>query len=105
MAPVQDIKDLCQKNTAAEYSFNPQIGFIFSLSHLSKPEEGLGLAFQYTYNGRDSRLVNFHRMVPRIPADTSQKVYSSVTKSTSQRTNLPRWDLRMKTVYSVWLGH
>jgi cell surface protein SprA len=105
MAPVQEFeKTFARKLQASEYYFNPQIGFI-SLNQPLQPEEVLGIAFQYTYNGRVFQVGEFSQDVPPDTTGASQKVlFLKLLKATSQRTNLPIWDLMMKNVYSVGFG-
>lgn len=105
MAPVQEFeKTYARKLQQSEYYFNPQIGFL-SLNQPLQPEEVLGIAFQYTYNGRVFQVGEFSQDVPPDTTGTSQKVlFLKLLKATSQRTNLPIWDLMMKNVYSVGFG-
>ena len=44
-------RTFARKLTENEYFFNPQIGFL-SLNIPLQPDEVLGVAFQYTYNGK-----------------------------------------------------
>ena len=46
-----------------DYYFNPQIGFI-SLNQPLQPDEVLGVAFQYTYNGKVYQVGEFSQDVP-----------------------------------------
>ncbi len=47
----------------------------------------------------------FSQDVPPDSTGTSQRVlFLKLLKATSQRTNLPIWDLMMKNVYSVGYG-
>jgi cell surface protein SprA len=105
LAPVQEFeKTFARKLQASEYYFNPQIGFV-SLNQPLQPEEVLGIAFQYTFNGRVFQVGEFSQDVPPDSTGTSQKVlFLKLLKATSQRTNLPIWDLMMKNVYSVGFG-
>src|SRR5436190_5959300 len=105
MAPVQEFeKTFARKLQPSEYYFNPQIGFI-SLNQTLQPEEVLGVAFQYQYNGRTYQVGEFSQDFPPDTTGTSQKVlFLKLLKATSQRTNLPVWDLMMKNVYSVGFG-
>lgn len=105
LQPVQEFeKTFARKLQPSEYYFNPQIGFI-SLNQTLQPEEVLGIAFQYTYNGRTYQVGEFSQDVPPDSSGTSQKVlFLKLLKATSQRTNLPLWDLMMKNVYSVGFG-
>ncbi|HEX7845697.1 MAG TPA: cell surface protein SprA, partial [Chitinophagaceae bacterium] len=105
LAPVQDFeKTFARKLLPTDYYFNPQIGFL-SLNQPLQPDEVLGIAFQYTYNGRVFQVGEFSQDVPPDSTGTSQKVlFLKLLKATSQRTNLPIWDLMMKNVYSVGFG-
>jgi cell surface protein SprA len=102
---VQDFeKTFARKLTASDYYYNPQIGFL-SLNQPLQPDEVLGVAYQYTYNGRVYQVGEFSQDVPPDTTGTSQRVlFLKLLKATSQRTNLPIWDLMMKNVYSVGYG-
>ena len=68
-------------------------------------DEVLGVAYQYTYNGRIFQVGEFSQDVPPDTSGTLQRVlFLKLLKATSQRTNLPIWDLMMKNVYSVGFG-
>lgn len=106
LRPVQDFeKTFARKLNPGEYYFNPQIGFL-SLNQPLQPDEVLGVAFQYTYNGKVYQVGEFSQ---DVAPDTTlgktsglQKVlFLKMLKATSQRTNLPIWDLMMKNVYSL----
>lgn len=105
LVPVQDFeKTFARKLQSTEYYYNPQIGFI-SLNQPLQPDEVLGVAYQYTYNGKTYTVGEFSQDVPPDTTGTSQKVlFLKLLKATSQRTNLPLWDLMMKNVYSVGFG-
>ena len=102
LKPVQDYeKTYARKLNPTEYSFNQQAGFI-SLNTTLQSDEVLGVAFQYTYNGRTYQVGEFSMDVPSDTARGIQKVlYLKLLKATSQRTNLPIWDLMMKNVYAL----
>ena len=105
LLPVQDFeKTFARKLQPTDYYFNDRIGFI-SLNQPLQPDEVLGIAFQYTYNGRVYQVGEFSQDVPPDTTGTSQRVlFLKLLKATSQRTNLPIWDLMMKNVYSVGFG-
>jgi cell surface protein SprA len=105
LLPVQDFeKTFARKLQPTEYYFNPQIGFL-SLNQQLQPDEVMGIAFQYTYNGRVYQVGEFSQDVPPDTTGNSQNVlFLKLLKATSQRTNLPIWDLMMKNVYSVGYG-
>lgn len=107
LRPVQDFeKTFARKLSPTDYYFNPQVGYI-SLNQPLQPDEVLGVAFQYTYNGKVYQVGEFSQDV--VPDTTAagnfagaQKVlFLKLLKATSQRTNLPIWDLMMKNVYSL----
>lgn len=105
MSPVQDFeKTFARKLRVDEYYFNPQVGFL-SLNQPLQPDEVLGVAFQYTYNGKVYQVGEFSQDVPPDSTGNSTKVlFLKMLKATSQRPNLPIWDLMMKNVYSVGFG-
>jgi cell surface protein SprA len=102
---VQDFeKTFARKLAPTDFYYNPQIGFI-SLSQPLQPDEVLGVAFQYSYNGKIYQVGEFSQDVP--PDTTTNKtgtqkvLFLKLLKATSQRTNLPLWDLMMKNVYAL----
>jgi cell surface protein SprA len=105
LLPVQDFeKTFARKLNQGDYYYNPQVGFL-SLNSPLQPDEVLGVAYQYTYNGRVYQVGEFSQDVPPDTTGTSQRVlFLKLLKATSQRTNLPIWDLMMKNVYSVGYG-
>ena len=105
LAPVQDFeKTFARKLDSTQYFFNRQAGYI-SLSQPLLPDEVLGVAFQYTYNGTVYQVGEFSQDLPPDSAVATQKVlFLKLLKATSQRTRLPIWKLMMKNVYSVGFG-
>lgn len=84
-----------------EYTFNPDLGFI-SLNINVRPDQVLGVSFQYTYNGETFKVGELANNVEGTSVDTTLKVlFVKMLKSTTQRTDLPTWDLMMKNVYSI----
>src|SRR6185437_16302800 len=74
-----------------------------------QPNDVLAVAFQYSYNGKIYQVGELSQVVP--PDTTAgfnpgaQKVsYLKLLKATSQRTNLPIWNLMMKNVYTLKTG-
>ena len=103
LTQVQDFeKTFGRKLTAADYYFDPQVGYL-SLNTPLQSDEVLGVAFRYTYNGRIYQVGEFSQDVP--PDTTAAKVgaqkvlFLKLLKATSQRPNLPIWSLMMKNVY------
>lgn len=105
LQPIQDFeKVFARKLQPTDYYFNPQIGFI-SLNQPLQPDEVLGVAYQYTYNGRVYQVGEFSQDIPPDSTGNNSKVlFLKLLKATSQRTNLPIWGLMMKNVYSVGYG-
>ncbi|WP_240312795.1 cell surface protein SprA [Flavihumibacter solisilvae] len=105
LRPVQDFeKTFARKLGPADYYFNPQVGFI-SLNQPLQSDEVLGVAYQYSYNGRVLQVGEFSQDVPpdttAIIAGNPKVLFLKMLKATSQRTVLPIWDLMMKNVYAL----
>lgn len=61
---VQDFeKTYARKLNQSEYYFNPQVGFL-SLNQPLQADEVLGVAYQYTFNGRSRQVGEFSTDVP-----------------------------------------
>jgi cell surface protein SprA len=105
LQPVQDFeKTFARKLLPTDYYFNPQIGFL-SLNQQLQPDEVVGVAFQYTYNGTVYQVGEFSQDIPPDSSGNTTKIlFLKLLKATSQRPNLPIWDLMMKNVYSVGFG-
>ena len=92
-------KTFARKLNPTEYSYNPQLGFI-SVNIQLQPDDVLGVAYQYTNNGRVSQVGEFAATLP--PDSTNPKVlFLKMLKSTSPDPTVPLWDLMMKNVYSL----
>jgi cell surface protein SprA len=94
-----------RKLNASEFSYNPQLGYI-SLNTQLNPDDVLGIAVRYTYNGRVFQVGDFAEDLPpssgRGGGATDQKVlFLKLLKGTSALPALPIWDLMMKNVYSL----
>jgi len=105
LRPVQDFeKTFARKLNPSDFYYNPQIGFI-SLNQPLQPDEVLAVAFQYSYNGKIYQVGEFSQDIPpdttSAKAGTQKVLFLKLLKATSQRTNLPLWDLMMKNVYSL----
>lgn len=105
LRPVQDFeKTFARKLGPGDYYFNPQVGFL-SLSQPLQPDEVLGVAFQYSYNGRVFQVGEFSQDIPpdttAIIAGNPKVLFLKMLKATSQRTTLPIFDLMMKNVYAL----
>ena len=103
LRPVQDFEKTFARKLVegTDYQFNRQAGFI-SINQFLQPDEVLGIAFQYTYNGRVYQVGEFAQDVALDSSRGVQKVlFLKLLKATSQRPNLPIWDLMMKNVYAL----
>ncbi|HEX8460000.1 MAG TPA: cell surface protein SprA, partial [Segetibacter sp.] len=102
LRPVEDYeKTFARKLNPNEYYFNPQIGFV-SINQQLQADEVLGVAYQYTYNGRVYQVGEFSQDVALDSTQGVQKVlFLKLLKATSQRTQLPIWRWMMKNVYSL----
>ncbi len=105
LTQVQDFeKTFARKLASTDYYFNPQIGFL-SLTQPLQSDEVLGVAYQYSYNGKIYQVGEFSQDVP--PDTTAAKsgnqkvLLLKLLKATSQRPTLPLWDLMMKNVYAL----
>ena len=94
-------RTFARKLTENEYFFNGQLGFL-SLNIPLQADEVLAVAFQYSYNGKLYQVGEFSEGVALNPANGVQQIlYLKLLKATTQRTDLPIWDLMMKNVYSL----
>ena len=106
LSPVQDFeKFYARKLDAQSYVYNKQLGTI-SLSSPLQTDEVLGVAYQYSYNGKIYQVGEFSEDVPPDSSTATQKVlFLKLLKATSQRVTLPIWKLMMKNVYSIGYGN
>ena len=94
-------RTFARKLTENEYFFNGQVGFL-SLNIPLQADEVLAVAFQYTYNGKVYQVGEFSEGVALDPNKGVQQIlFLKLLKATTQRTDLPIWDLMMKNVYSL----
>ncbi|GAA4454524.1 cell surface protein SprA [Rurimicrobium arvi] len=88
-----------RKLNPSEYSFNAQLGYI-SLNTQPNPDEVVGVAFRYTYNGKVYQVGEFSEDL--TPDSTNQRmIFLKLLKGTSNSPKLPIWDLMMKNVYAI----
>ena len=87
--------------TSSEYYFNQQAGFI-SLNIQLLPDDVLGVAYQFSYNGKVYQVGEFANDVnPDTSSGVQKVIFLKMLKATAQRVDLPIWDLMMKNVYSL----
>ncbi len=100
LIPVQDFeKTYARKLSPTEYTFDPRVGYLMLNQQLS-PDDVLGVAYQYTYNGQVYQVGEFAQDIPPN-TDTANVLFLKMLKATSVRTQLPIWQLMMKNVYSL----
>ncbi|MEM8907393.1 MAG: cell surface protein SprA, partial [Bacteroidota bacterium] len=80
--------------SANEYTLHPELGFI-SLNVNLQPDQVLAVAFEYEYNGQTFQVGEFNKNVEE-DNDILQVRYMKMLKSTTQRVDVPTWDLMMK---------
>ncbi len=85
--------------SASEYTFHPELGYL-SLNVTLQPEDILGVAFEYTYNGQVHRVGEFTNDIP-TGGDTLNVLFVKMLKATTARVDLPIWDLMMKNIYAL----
>ena len=86
--------------STSEYSYHEQLGFV-SLNLNVQPDQVVGVAMEYLYNGKPYRIGEFSNDV--ILGDTLNQnvLIVKMLKSTTANVQLPIWDLMMKNVYAV----
>lgn len=82
--------------SSSEYTLNSTLGYI-SLRSALAADEVLGVAYEYTYNGKVYQVGEFSADI----SSTDQSLYLKLLKSTTVNPRLPLWDLMMKNVYSL----
>ena len=105
LQPVQDFEKIfARKLDSSQYFFNRQVGYV-SLAQPLQTDEVLAVAYQYSYNGRIYQVGEFSQdHPPDSTLATQQVLFLKLLKATSQRTELPIWQLMMKNVYSAGYG-
>lgn len=100
MLPTRDFEKVtARKLKPSEYTVHPELGFV-SLRINVLPDQTVGVAYQYTYNGRSYKVGELSNNSENIRPDSSLNVlYVKLLKSTIQRTDVATWDLMMKNIY------
>ena len=89
---------------STEYRYHPDLGFI-SLNIRLDQDEVIGVAYEYTYNGKVYQVGELSQNVENTDTLGDQKVlFVKLLKGTNQRVDLPLWDLMMKNVYRIGGG-
>ncbi len=84
----------------SEYVLNNELGFI-SLRTALQPNQVLGVAFKYTYNGQVYQVGELSRNVPPDSSSVTKTLFLKMLRSSAIRPDLPLWDLMMKNIYSL----
>lgn len=91
----EKIESACLLSTS-EYTLNSSLGYIHLRSAL-RPDEVLGVAFEYTYMGQTYQVGEFSSDI----TDNSQALFVKLLKSTANSPSFASWNLMMKNVYSL----
>ena len=92
-----------RKLATTEYYYNKQLGYI-SLNQTLRPDEVMGVAVEYTVNGKVYQMGEFSNdLPPNIDTNNVRDriLVLKLLKATSIRTGEPIWNLMMKNVYSL----
>lgn len=86
-----------------EYTYNEQLGFL-SINLNVQPDQVVGVALSYTYNGIPYKIGEFSDEVPKKSSIDTLKtnvLFLKMLKSTTANVRYPIWDLMMKNIYAV----
>jgi cell surface protein SprA len=101
LEPIQDYeKTFARLLSPTEYLLNAQLGYI-SLNSALQPNQVLGVAFKYTYNGQVYQVGELSRNVPPDSLSTTKALFVKMLRSTSQNPKWPTWNLMMRNIYSL----
>lgn len=103
-----------RKLSSSDYTFDPKLGYI-SLNFQLRPNQVLGVAFTYKYNGQEYKVGELSSNAPQIGATggtntstnnvdttaTSKVLFVKLLKASTPRLDAPLWDLMMKNIYSL----
>ncbi len=82
--------------SSSEYTLNATLGYI-SLKSALNSDEVLGVAYEYTYQGKVYQVGEFSSDVPT----TTESLYLKMLRGTTISPRLPMWKLMMKNVYAL----
>jgi cell surface protein SprA len=82
-----------------DYTFHPQLGFI-SVNVGLRPDQVLAVSYRYRYNDKIYQVGEFSHDAPVDPNDPNV-LFVKLLKATTQKTEVPLWNLMMKNIYSV----
>ncbi len=98
-----------RKLQPSEFTFNAELGFV-SLNIRLKPNQVLGIAYQYYYTQNCNEVYKVGEMSPDAlssnggpdgEVETESVIFVKMLKSTNQRPLSNMWDLMMKNVYPL----
>ena len=84
----------------SEFTYNEQLGFI-SINLNVQPDQVVGVALEYTYNGQPHKIGEITSDVPNGDSLNQNVLFVKMLKSTTANVKYPIWDLMMKNVYAV----
>jgi len=84
---------------STEYTLNQRLGYI-SLNFQPRPNDVIGIAFEYTYNGQKYTVGEIAQDQPPNPSKPNV-LFVKMLKSNITYTRLPIWDLMMKNIYNL----
>ncbi|RMG76670.1 MAG: cell surface protein SprA [Bacteroidetes bacterium] len=94
-------KVTARKLSPTEYTFNPELGMI-SLNINVQPDQVVAASFEYFYGDSTYRVGEISQQIGVAQDTVTQNViFVKLLKGTTQRVDLPTWDLMMKNVYSI----
>jgi len=84
-----------------EFTYHEKLGII-SLNVNIQPDQVVGVAFEYFYGDSTYQVGQLAEDISVATDSVNQNVlFVKMLKSTTQRVDLPTWDLMMKNVYSI----
>jgi len=83
-----------------EYTVNLELGYI-SLNTTLRPDQVLGVAYEYVYNGVTYQVGEFDNEVPSAQGEDLGVLFVRMLKSTTPRVDIPNWHLMMKNIYNI----
>jgi len=92
--------------TSAEYSFQPQLGYL-SLRMPLQPDEVLAVAYEFTYQGEVYQVGEFSSDMGDTAGDNTSEagaLFLKLLKPVSLSPRAYTWDLMMKNIYSIGQG-
>ncbi len=81
-----------------DFTINRQLGYI-SLNTPLRDDEIMGVAYEYSFNGRIFKVGELQEDYSGRNADNT--IVLKLLRPSTIQTNLPTWDLQMKNVYSL----